>query len=1222
MKGPKFSDMDGFGTDIAGKPSRARGAKRGGAQQQQRPPLGPAEIQELQQQRLKKGECATCGQKTHKINVLTRKRTPLTIEGKCLAGTCLNCNQIMPRGAAGGIGGAPAGAGGVGVPGAPLGVVEISMTRGVIPSDDELSVVSGLTMDHELLRMRSRGLERSVATERPQNYMRHPTLSALTEENENLSYEGEIANIPADILDRRGPARNTSTTDALGSDSRDQGRPKLGGTPKQPSRKNRPVHHISGYDTGSSADDSFGINDHYFSQQDALPDRQLRKDLVGSSNQVMDAKVPESDRNLSGFYDDYDDLRWSTSSAGRNAPDNNVGRAPGQTPRNSSGKKKNQSNAGYTPSTDPVTFDDARARVARRYATGAAIDAVGVNNIDEIGHARDEQFGKAKKPSPKKSTRTLGSFYPPSVRSGLNGISNEDAKVEIEEETPIRGSYSPAEDAALRSMTSAEIREIEDAFEVLEKPSLISWRSGYSASQGGYSKASSLSRSTPDQAKPAAAAAAEDELNQPALDDAPVIVYCLNTYPGNSALHEKAFNALFALATTSRRRCKDEIFVNDGIKSIVDGLWRHMDSPSVQEAGLFALWALSVSDDGGSASADVTRIAQGRAVDAILISMQTHLHHPAIQYAGCGILSCLARASTRNSDIDDGTSSGAMYNIVNAMDMHSTNTAVQEWGLRALCHECESSDGNKLNLVRLGGDGIGDGGEGGLLSVYNAMKRFSDDATIQEIGCRLLHCLSFHHSAAKEMSVTTKPIDRVIQAMALQKRNANAIILCEEGCGALANLSTLVEQNNAPMRRLGVIRSVVNVMMAFPRKETVQVLACRVLANLAMVKESREMVLRSNATKIVYVAMRSFSGSTALQEEACRLLRAVCVDSDSRNSVFDSSGLSNIIRAMTKYPDSIVVQENAAGIFAGMAVDESKQASLVSAGAIDAITNAMTYHPKEVSLQEVCCIGLRNFSTCPGSHDTLMLPDNLNAVIRAMIANSMSEVVQQNACGLIWNLSADLKRDPESVMSSGEVKYVVRAMQNHPESARIQSAACGTLWSLATSSEDIQNAIESEGGIDAIMCAFLMHQYDTAVIDRACGVLSSLSFNRRLAKSIADAGCIGTVIELMHDNLSSSALAQSSCLLLRNLACFDTNYAEEASAACSTIIKALQEHSDDADVIGEACGALSSLAAHSETCRERIVSLHGVAAISRAGQNFHGNSDVEREVEGALLQLE
>ena len=44
--------------------------------------------------RIKKGECPDCGQKTHKISLLKRKKEPITEPGKVIAGRCLLCNPL------------------------------------------------------------------------------------------------------------------------------------------------------------------------------------------------------------------------------------------------------------------------------------------------------------------------------------------------------------------------------------------------------------------------------------------------------------------------------------------------------------------------------------------------------------------------------------------------------------------------------------------------------------------------------------------------------------------------------------------------------------------------------------------------------------------------------------------------------------------------------------------------------------------------------------------------------------------------------------------------------------------------------------------------------------------------------------------------------------------------------------------------------------------------
>lgn len=1291
--------MDGFGTDAAPHTSARRGLRRvvgggrgGGQAQHQRQPAGggrglaapprpqqsaaaaptaaagalsASDQAELAQFRIKKGLCPTCGQKTHKINVLTRKRVPLTIEGKCLAGTCLNCNQILPRGDQASVaptldrvfhdtghgddddddddddefdadlvgerqrGNVPTRQGGP----APLGVLELTATRGVIPSEDEYSVVSGLTMDPALLRMQSRGLRQSTntqLTERPENYIRQPHLIALTEENDGDGLERD----PADLIrddsdsDQYQALRQIPTATATNR--------------AEDIQKSPPPQHDDGYDTGSDIDDhTFDIGRHYFGAKEVIPGKSQPSINSGSSrNNFMDSKICPSDRDLSGF-DVGDSYRWSGTSAGRETAVEKEDQATKQT--------LNKNSAASTASSDPKpinvyggSYEDVRNRIAKKHSKGAGSGANGavetptgdgsalhyglVDSGSSTNDARKNQTG----PMHDHSRKTLTTFDPPSLPSDSRRNSrtgSEEAKVEIEE-------MKPPELATYKTMTSAEIREIEDAFEALEKPSLISWRTGGSGGD------SSRHGSTPIRKKSCggpndsaadtnvtavvssdAATGMTAQHNVPGTEEAPVILYCLHAYPDNPDLNEKAFNALFTLATSVESRRKSEILSNNGVKCIVDGLWRHMEVPTVQEAGLFALWALAVSEESGTVSKGAKSITEGRALDATLICMQTHLHFPSIQYAGCGILSCLARAAKLEKKIDDGTSSGAMFQVVCALDMHSTISPVQEWGIRALANECENSTTNKMNLVRKGDGSLGDGGDSGILSIYKAMKRFSGELDILEWGLRLMHCVSSYENAALKMSASDQPIDRVIEILEARKRDPEAMRLCEEGIGALSNLSAF-EQNNAPMRFAGTIKTVSNSMMHYPRVERIQVLSCRLFANLAITKDSRAAILRSDAPRIVLSAMRAFSTCGALQEEACRLLRALCTESsDGRASVSGSAGISSVVRAMTMHTDSSKVQEQAAGVFAGMASEESWCSLVASSGALATIPKAMSDHPQDRSLQEICCIALRNLSTGSDARNELSAPDRLEPIIRALELQEESEVVQENACGILWNLSTNMSRGSRPLLGPGDVKHIVKAMQNFPDSPGTQKAACGALWSLAALSDEVQSAVASNGGIDAIMCAFLLHQEKVDLLELACGVLCSLSVNKRIVKAIADAGCIGAVTELIRNHVSCSELFQTSCLFLHNIAFFDTNYAEEASAACSSIIRAMKENPDDATLIRAACCALSSLAANAEACRERIHACGGVSTIARAKERFRNFADVWCEAEGALAQL-
>ena len=1290
--------MEGFGADAAPHTSARRGIRRvagggrGGGHAQRRPPgggrglaahprpqqsaaaptaataagagaLSASDQAELAQFRVKKGLCPTCGQKTHKINVLTRKRVPLTIEGKCLAGTCLNCNQILPRDQASVdhtldrvfhdtghgdddeddddddeieadlVGEVPRGnaprPGGA----APLGVLELTATRGVIPSEDEYSVVSGLTMDPALLRMQSRGLRQSTntqLTERPENYIRQPHLSALTEENDG----DDLAGDPADLI------RDDSDSDQY------QALRKLPMTTASNRREDvpelrPPPQHDDGYDTGSDIDDhTFDIGRHYFGANEVAPGRSQPSINSGSSRKnFMDSKICPSDRDLSGF-DLEESYRWSGTSAGR---DTKVIKED-QTTKQTQNKMGDVSTASSDPKPTNVyggSYEEVRNRIAKKHiaeADNAASGAVETPTSEESalhyglvdsGSSTNDAAKNQPGPLHDHSRKTLTSFDPPSLASDSfrnRHTRGEEAKVEIEETTP-----PPL--TTYKTMTSAEIREIEDAFEALEKPSLVSWRTGGSGGSSRHGSTPIQRKSSGDPNNSAAdtnvgavastgtATTMTAQHNAPGTEEAPVILYCLHAYPDNADLNEKAFNALFTLATSAESRRKSEILSNDGVKCIVDGLWRHMEIPTVQEAGLFALWALAVSEESGTVSKGAKSIVEGRALDATLISMQTHLHFPSIQYAGCGILSCLARAAKLEKKIDDGTSSGAMFQVVCALDMHSTASQVQEWGIRALVNECENSTTNKMNLVKTGDGSLGDGGDSGILSIYKAMKRFPGELAILEWGLRLIHCVSSYENAAVKMSAADKPIDRVVEALEARKRDPQAVRLCEEGIGALSNLSAF-EQNIAPMRFAGTIKTISNIMMHYPRVERIQVLSCRLFANLAITKDSRAAILRSDAPRIVLSAMRAFSTCAALQGEACRLLRALCAEgSDGRASVSGSAGISSVVRAMTMHTDSSKIQEQAVGVFAGMASEESWCSLVASSGALATIPKAMSDHPQERSLQEICCVALRNLSTSSDARNELTAPGCLEPIIRAMELQEESEVVQENVCGILWNISAKMSRGSRPLLGPEDVKHIVKAMQNFPDSLGTQKAACGALWSLATLSDEIQNAIASNGGIDAIMCAFLLHQDKVELLELACGVLCSLSVNKRIVKAIADAGCIGAVTELIRNHMSCSTLFQTSCLFLHNIAFFDMNYAEEASAACSSIIRAMKENPDDATLIRAACCALSSLAANAEACRERIHACGGVSTIARAKERFRNFADVWCEAEGALAQI-
>eukprot|EP00545_Synedropsis_sp_CCMP1620_P003998 CAMPEP_0119018990 /NCGR_PEP_ID=MMETSP1176-20130426/20745_1 /TAXON_ID=265551 /ORGANISM="Synedropsis recta cf, Strain CCMP1620" /LENGTH=94 /DNA_ID=CAMNT_0006973109 /DNA_START=10 /DNA_END=290 /DNA_ORIENTATION=+ len=87
---------------------------------------------------------------------------------------------------------------------------------------------------------------------------------------------------------------------------------------------------------------------------------------------------------------------------------------------------------------------------------------------------------------------------------------------------------------------------------------------------------------------------------------------------------------------------KTHIRESDGVQILVESMWTDMTDASVMEAACELLFALTASSDGNPDSDMLVGDSAEGAVDALLITMQTHITVESIQSSGCGTLHCLA----------------------------------------------------------------------------------------------------------------------------------------------------------------------------------------------------------------------------------------------------------------------------------------------------------------------------------------------------------------------------------------------------------------------------------------------------------------------------------------------------------------------------------------------------------------------------------------------------
>ena len=703
------------------------------------------------------------------------------------------------------------------------------------------------------------------------------------------------------------------------------------------------------------------------------------------------------------------------------------------------------------------------------------------------------------------------------------------------------------------------------------------------------------------------------------INDILVILHCLNLDQANTKLRERAFHSLADIVLSYGQKAKELIKQYQGIETLVQSMWTDMGIPSVQAAACELLFALAASVDGdGKSDVLVGDSAEG-AVDALLISMQTHLSVESIQRSGCGTLCCLAAASGSNREVNDGTLSGAVLSIVSAMDMHKKALGVQEWGIRALYSQClqsANSESNKISLASSGQDG-----GAGMDVIHCAMETAKSDLVTIELACRLYWCLSSSEEIAKTLSATTDPIYGIMNAVHLYRKRPEAAAMTEAAYGALANLARITDKNHGSLRDSGVISAAMESIGAFHYDEELYVEACALLSNLALNPANKEEILNYDAVNMISRLMHHYSHNATLQEEALNALLSLSADSvRAKMSMITEATVGSVIRLLQDRKSPTTMQELACSLLCSLSVQREGADMAVSQGAIEATLSVMKTSSGERRVQEAACMTLRNFACQGAGVDVLMGIDAVQTLVGTMQGVSESEIVQLNACCILWNLVEKAQKEPVTVADAGGIEQVVRAMQSHMESGEVLEMACGALWSLIDRSEDRKKSMVGSGAIDAVTCALVMHPKEPHTLEKACGLLANICTQSMMAEAIADSQGISMVVEAMRNNHSSLVLLELGTLVLRNLVLVNPEYALEASNGISTIINAMKDNPDAVDYQLEACNALWALAAQSEDCKSKIVALDGVQILMSALEN-NTPTDVQDAARGAINQL-
>jgi hypothetical protein len=682
----------------------------------------------------------------------------------------------------------------------------------------------------------------------------------------------------------------------------------------------------------------------------------------------------------------------------------------------------------------------------------------------------------------------------------------------------------------------------------------------------------------------------------------------------------RGFQSLAELIMSNGQIAKSRISEHNGIQILVESMWSDMAKPSVMEAACELLFALTASSDCNPESDVLIGDSAEGAVDALLITMHTHINIESIQSSGCGTLHCLASASSTNALVPDGTLSGAVFMVVNAMDKHRQSQEVQEWGIRALYSQCmlsKHAESSKKNLTQSGDDG-----GVGMGVIQCAMEIAKSDLVTVELACRLYWSLAANDDVARTLMETPGAFHAILKGMERYHKKPEAAPMMEAAFGALTNLARVCE-NKKLFRESDVISRAIQTIQAFHYDEVLYVEACSLLGVLATEPQNMEVLLSSDAVNVIAKLIHQYDHNQMLQEEA--LLTLVCLTHGSevakQSLCSDSNTIGSIIRLMRDRSSTTIIKELACTLTGSLCVLRESAQIAVTQGAIDAVLALLRDYPKERKIHDSAFVTLRNITSQGTGVDLFLKFDTAKIILDAMSASTESVSSQLNACCLLWNICAKAKKDPSSLVDAGAIMQIVKAMQVHMESGEVLEMACGALWCLIDQSDSRKKELLGCGAIDAVTCSLVMHPNEPPTLEKACGLLANVCTSTHMAEAIADSHGISFVVEAITNNPGAMKLLELGTLVLRNMVLTNHEFAEDASNGISPIIQCMRDNPDAVGFQREACNTLWALAAQSEECKNKILTLDGVTVLMGALEHNSCVGDLQDAARGAINQL-
>lgn len=719
------------------------------------------------------------------------------------------------------------------------------------------------------------------------------------------------------------------------------------------------------------------------------------------------------------------------------------------------------------------------------------------------------------------------------------------------------------------------------------------------------------------------------------IDDMQGILRCLNLEECNPDTREQALCKLVdTIQSTSQsyfagdrdRHIREFLVENDVIEAVTKSMWADMEIVEVQEAVmnvlLFIAASVDISYNGvGSHGEQISRknnsdlLSKNESIcDYILFTMQNHAAVHGIQLKGSLIFAALAASSADDNNVSinaDGSLSGAMTMVLNAMSNHGDSRPIRKAGLQALHHQCLLSayaEDNKRLFVE---STLGNGMPAVDLLIY-AMEELQKDAVAMEWACQLCWCLTANVDSLKQIERASLH-EATMTICQHYMTNPKGIGLVEASIGTIANLA-FVERKRIEMINNGAVELVLDSLRYHEDDFGVSNEAALALENFALppyLPDVSVMLLKSDAVPLLVQGLKTFIDYPEYVIQGFRALTGIAARCDEGKETIISQGIIPIVQVSGEKHRNSGVLEICSTFVATLATEETGAACefMIEHGMVNFLLFAIEFCPEE-KVQDSACLALRNLSCHTKKPDEMLRSGKTSKfIVGAMDAHRNSLSIQTNGCCIFLNLLSK-SNENEFAFNPKIVSSITKAMQSHIESGDLLELACGALWAMVDRFDDQKVYVGNEA-IDVVACAMVMHPGTTTTLEKACGFLSNLSSDESLAMVIAKAQGVSIVSETMCNNASSISLLESGCLMLKNIILVYPSYAQDVALAISTLVMAMNDNVRSTSFVKEACDILWVLASENENIRSKVLALDGISILMKCLEQNSNHTEVE-----------